>query len=103
MLDSTKHVKVVVYFLSLGPGVLEVQFGKSSLRVSNAKGIEVNIHSHFTAFRNDNIGHEISHGSVIAELVMVLPLLNELATQLAFLRTTCSCYVWFVLSLHSGT
>ena len=29
------------------------------VRVSNRKGIEVNIHSHCTAFRNDNIGHKI--------------------------------------------
>jgi len=29
VLDLTKNVKVVVYFLSLGLGVLEVQLGKS--------------------------------------------------------------------------
>jgi len=29
VLDLTKNVKVVVFFLSLGPGVLEIQFGKS--------------------------------------------------------------------------
>jgi len=38
------------------------------VRVSNEKGIEVNIHSHCTAFRNDNIGHRIT--------VMVLSWLN---------------------------
>jgi len=29
--------------------------------------------------------------------------ISALATHLAFLRPTCSCYVCFVLSLHFGT
>jgi len=51
VLDLTKNGKIV-YSLSLE--VLEFQFGK---RVSNEKGIEVNIHC--TALRNDFIGHKI--------------------------------------------
>jgi len=38
------------------------------VRVSNKKGIEVNIRSHFTDFRNDKTGHKI--------IMMVLSWLN---------------------------
>jgi len=48
--------------------VLEVQFRLEIARVSNEKRIEVNIHSHCTAFRNDIIGHKI--------VMMVLSWLN---------------------------
>jgi len=53
MLDLTKSDKVVY---SLGLAVLEFQF-QESVRVSNEKGIEVNIYC--TALRNDFIGHKI--------------------------------------------
>jgi len=38
------------------------------VRISNEKGIEVNIYSHYAALKNGNIGHEI--------IVMVLSWLN---------------------------
>jgi len=56
VLDLTKNVKVVVYFLGLEECW---KFSLERVRVLNRIGIEVNIHSHCTAFRNDNIGHKI--------------------------------------------
>jgi len=44
-------------------------FSLERTRVSNRKGIEMNIHSHCAAFRNDFIGHKI--------IVIVLPRLNH--------------------------
>ena len=35
------------------------KFSLERVRVSNEKGIEINIHSHSTAFKNDFIGHKI--------------------------------------------
>jgi len=61
VLDLTKNCKVV-YSLSLG--VLEVQMERA--RISNEKGIEVNIYC--TALRNVFIGHKT--------IVMVLSWLN---------------------------
>ena len=68
MLDFPRNVKkVVVYFLSLGlVRVLEVQFGK---RKCFKKRVEVNIHSHCTAFRDDNTRNKI--------IVTVLSWLNK--------------------------
>jgi len=63
VLDLTKNGKVV-YSLSLGKECWK--FSLERVRVSNEKGIDVNIYC--TAVRNDLNGHKI--------IVMVLPWLN---------------------------